>query len=158
MTRSSSNAIARTFTSRTHHPRPFDRTSRFAVAAAAFVFAACAHASSLESSALAACTEAAAHDGHATHLDVVRVVQHAGRGSYEYWINADAAPARKAYCRTRSGEVTEFRGFDGRWGSPSAARPTPAVQTVSATESAAELCRSVDFTPPSNTGASLRND
>jgi hypothetical protein len=137
---------------------PIVVTSRVVLACVALTFATFASASSLETTALNACTEAAAEDGHATRLDVVRVVQHAGRGSYEYWINADTAPARKSYCRTRAGEVTSFRGFDGRWGSPNAARPMPVAQTVSATEPAAELCRSVDFTPPSNTGASLRND
>jgi hypothetical protein len=112
----------------------------------------------MESTALAACTAAAAQDSHATHLDVIRVVQHAGRGSYEYWINTNAGPVRKSYCRTRSGEVTDFRGFDGRWGSTNAPRPAPIAQAVSSTQLTGELCRSVDFTPPSNTGANLRND
>src|SRR5262249_20781472 len=45
-------------------------------AAAAFAYAGHASAASLESTALAACTEAAAADSHATRLDIVRLVAH----------------------------------------------------------------------------------
>ena len=135
------------------------RTVHCALAAAALALAGHASASSIESTALAACTEAAAADGHATHLDVVRLVTH-GRGNYEYWINADVTPARKSYCRTHAGEVSEFRGFGGRWISSTPSRPAPVAQAVSAISvgSAGAVCRSVDFTPPSNTGANPRND
>lgn len=96
--------------------------------------AAAANAESLESSALKACAAAAAEESQATHLTVVRYVAHAGHGSYEYWFNAAVDPAKKSYCRTREGEVTQFVSFDGRWTSAYALRPRPAAQAVSLVE------------------------
>jgi hypothetical protein len=93
-----------------------------------------ANAQSLESSALKACAAAAAEESRTTHLSVVRYVAHAGRGSYEYWFNAAVDPAKKSYCRTRQGEVTQFVSFDGRWTSAYALRPHPAAQAVSLAE------------------------
>ncbi len=90
-----------------------------------------AGAEPLESSALKACAAAAAEESHATHLSVVRYVAGAGRGSYEYWFNAAVEPAKKSYCRTRQGEVTQFVSFDGRWTSAYALRPHPVAQPVS---------------------------
>jgi hypothetical protein len=92
------------------------------------------NAQSLESSALKACAAAAAEESQATHLSVVRYVAHAGRGSYEYWFNAAVDPAKKSYCRTREGEVTQFVSFDGRWTSAYALRPHAAAQAVSLAE------------------------
>ena len=90
-----------------------------------------ANAQSLESSALKACAAAAAEESQATHLSVVRYVAHAGRGSYEYWFNAAVDPAKKSYCRTRQGEVTQFVSLDGRWTSAYALRPHQVAQAVS---------------------------
>jgi hypothetical protein len=93
-----------------------------------------ASAESPESSALKACAAAAAAESRATHLSIVRYVAHAGRGSYEYWFNAAVDPAKKSYCRTREGEVTQFVSFDGRWTSAYALRPHAAAQAVSLAE------------------------
>jgi hypothetical protein len=90
-----------------------------------------ASAEPLESRALKACTAAAATESRATHLSVVRYVASAGRGSYEYWFNAAVEPAKKSYCRTRHGEITQFVSSDGRWTSPYALRPHPSAQAVS---------------------------
>jgi hypothetical protein len=84
--------------------------------------------------ALKACAAAAAAERRATHLSIVRYVAHAGRGSYEYWFNAAMDPAKKSYCRTREGEVTQFVSFDGRWTSSYALRPHAAAQAVSLAE------------------------
>jgi hypothetical protein len=48
--------------------------------------------------------------------------------------NAAVDPAKKGYCRTREGEVTQFVSFDGRWTSAYALRPRPAAQAVSLVE------------------------
>jgi hypothetical protein len=123
-----------------------------------FALEASASAASLDP-ALRACVGAAVETSHASHLDVVRVVEHAGRGSYEYWIDADGASAQKAYCRTQRDAVTEFQSFDGRWGSAHAPRPQPAAQTVASSVAATSAAScNAGFTPPSNTGASARND
>jgi hypothetical protein len=98
---------------------------------AASAVAQAAHARSLESSALEACAAVAAEETQATRLNVVRYVANAGRGSYEYWFNAAVDPAKKSYCRTRRGEVTQFASFDGRWTSAYALRPHQAAQAVS---------------------------
>jgi hypothetical protein len=98
---------------------------------ATYALAAAAIAESLQSSALKACAAAPAEESQATHLSVVRYVANAGRGSYEYRFNAAVDPAKKSYCRTRQGEVTQFVGFDGRWTSAYALRPHPVAQAVS---------------------------
>jgi hypothetical protein len=97
--------------------------------AAALVLSGAATAETIETQALNACARAASDASHASHLDVVRFVDHDWRGSYEYWINADVTPAKKSYCRTRQGEVSQILSFDGHWGT-SPARPR-ATQTAS---------------------------
>ncbi len=89
-----------------------------------------AQAGAFESNALKACAEATAQDSGASRLNVVRYVEHAGRGSYEYWFNADVDPATRSYCRTRHGEVVQFVSFDGRWTSAYALRPRPQAVTL----------------------------
>lgn len=103
------------------------RSASFVAALALSGFAA---AATLETEALNACARAAADASHASHLDVVRFVDHAGRGSYEYWINADVTPAKRSYCRTRQGEVSQILNFDGHWTGNIPARPHP-TQTAS---------------------------
>ncbi len=100
---------------------------RGASVAAAFLISAAAAAATLEGEALDACARAAAEANNASHLDVVRLVDHAGRGSYEYWINADVTPAKRSYCRTRQGEVSQILNFDGHW-TRQRARPHPALR------------------------------
>jgi hypothetical protein len=105
-------------------------TIRNAGFAAVLAFSGAASAATLETEALNACAQAVAGASHASHLDVVRFVDHAGRGSYEYWINADVTPAKKSYCRTHQGEVSQILNFDGHWSEATPARPRVA-QTAS---------------------------
>ncbi len=106
---------------------------RSASLAGAFLISGAAAAATLEGEALDACARAAAEANNASHLDVVRLVDHAGRGSYEYWINADVTPAKRSYCRTRQGEVSQILNFDGHWSGNSPRRPR-ATQTASSSE------------------------
>ena len=106
---------------------------RSASLAAAVLISGVAAAASLEGEALDACARAAAEANNASHLDVVRLVDHAGRGSYEYWINADVTPAKRSYCRTRQGEVSQILNFDGHWSGNAPRRPH-ATQTASSSE------------------------
>lgn len=103
---------------------------RSAALAAALLLSGMAAAETIGDEALNACAQAAAGANHASHLDVVRFVDHAGRGSYEYWINADVTPAKRSYCRTRQGEVSQILNFDGHWTGTHPARPR-ATQTAS---------------------------
>lgn len=80
---------------------------------------------------LSACVRAAAGDAHTSRLEVVRYVEHAGRGSYEYWFNASSDPLQSSYCRTLRGDVSEFRSFDGHWAAGTPARPTTVARTAS---------------------------
>lgn len=100
---------------------------------AACLISGAAAAATLEGEALDACARAAAEANNASHLDVVRFVDHAGRGSYEYWINADVTPAKRSYCRTRQGEVAQILNFDGHWSGNTPRRPH-ATQTASSNE------------------------
>ncbi len=104
----------------------------------ALVFSGVATAGTLETKSLNACAQAVAGASHASHLDVVRFVDHAGRGSYEYWINADVSPAKKSYCRTHQGEVSQILNFDGHWNEANPARPRVG-QTASLSSPSAEL-------------------
>ena len=106
---------------------------RSAGLAAALLLSGVAAAETIESEALNACAQAVAGASRASHLDVVRFVDHAGRGSYEYWINADVTPAKRSYCRTRQGEVSQLLSFDGHWTGTHPARPST-TQTASSSE------------------------
>ena len=106
---------------------------RSASLAAALAVSGIANAATLEAEALNACARATADASHASHLDVVRFVDHAGRGSYEYWINADVTPAKRSYCRTQQGEVSQILNFDGHWSGNTPHRPH-ATQTASSSE------------------------
>lgn len=125
-----------------------------------FALADHAGATTLDPASLDGCAEMAAGASHASRLDVVRRVDH-GRGNYEYWINADVKPAQKSYCRTHDGSVADFHSSNGSWLPGYALRPSPVARTVTFVEpreTPAASCAPGDFTPPSNTGASLRND
>lgn len=98
--------------------------------AAALVCSGVASGGTLETEAIHACARAVAGASHASHVDVVRFVDHAGPGNYEYWINADVSPAKKSYCRTHRGEVSQILNFDGHWSGTNPARPR-APQTAS---------------------------
>jgi len=103
------------------------RTASFA---AALVLSGTTAAETNEAEAINACAQAVAEASHASRLDVVRFVDHAGRGSYEYWINSHVTPAKRSYCRTRRGEVSQILSFDGHWTGTHPARPR-AAQTAS---------------------------
>ena len=79
---------------------------------------------------LSACARAAAGEAHVSRVEVVRYVEHVGRGSYEYWFNASSHPLKSSYCRTRRDGISEFRSFDGHWAAGTPARPTTVVQTA----------------------------
>jgi hypothetical protein len=102
---------------------------------------------------LKACAAAASKESHASRLDVVRYVEHVGRGNYEYWINATEPMKTKSYCRTQQDGIAAFRSFDGNWASSKPGRPQDVDQIVS---SCAQLCRT-DNIAPTNVGANLNN-
>ncbi len=111
---------------------------RAASLATALAFSGVAAAGTLETEAIDACAHAVAGASHASHLEVVRFVDHAGPGNFEYWINADVSPAKKSYCRTHRGEVSQILNFDGHWSGTNPARPR-APQTASSSVPAAAL-------------------
>ena len=90
---------------------------------------------------LKACARAASQDNHAAHLNVVRYVEHVGRGNYEYWINASEPVQAKTYCRTERNQIAQFQRFDGQWTGTHPARPQEVEQIASSSASCAELCR-----------------
>jgi hypothetical protein len=109
---------------------------RNASLAAALVLSGVASAATFETRAIDACALAVAGASHASHLDVVRFVDNAGFGNNEYWINADVSPAKKSYCRTRRGEVSQIITFDGHWSGTSPRRPDVAQAASSSAPSA----------------------
>lgn len=130
---------------------------RSAGLAVSLIFSGIASAEVLEAESLNACVQAVAGANQATHLDVVRLIKRAGRGSFEYWMNADVNPAKKSYCRTELGEVSRIVHLDGQW--RGAKPPRPAIaQTVSSSQLSTALCQTVDLKSPSNIGRNLRND
>jgi hypothetical protein len=111
----------------------------------------------LETESLNACVHAVAGANQANHLDVVHMNRRAGRGSFEYWINADVNPSKKSYCRTQRGKVSQAVHLDGQWRSAKPRRPTTAEAQTSG-QVFNPRCQTQDLNSPSNIGRSLRND
>jgi len=76
------------------------------------------------SAAFDACVSAVAQASGANELALVRNAEAPGRGNEEFWFNAVTDAPTKSYCRTRLGNVTELRQFDGAWSRGSALRPS----------------------------------
>jgi hypothetical protein len=97
---------------------------------------------------LEACAHATAKDSGPAHIDVVRYVEHAGRGNYEYWLNAVAPMKERTYCRTQHDAIAEFRSFDGNWIGTRPARPHGDAQVASSTATCSQSCRADQVVPP----------
>ena len=108
---------------------------RSAGLAATLLLSGMASADVPESESLTACVQAVAEANQADHLDVVRLIKRPGRGSFEYWMNADVSPAKKSYCRTQGGVISQIVHLDGQWRGASPARPV-----IQQTSGVATLC------------------
>ena len=125
--------------------------------AATLLFSGVVSAEVMETESLSACVHAIAGANQANHLDVVHMTRRAGRGSFEYWMNADVNPSKKSYCRTHRGKVSQIIHLDGQWRSAKPHRPKMA-EAQTAGQLPTPLCQTQDLNSPSNIGRSLRND
>jgi hypothetical protein len=106
---------------------------------------------------LKACASAASQESHVAQLEVVRYVEHTGRGNYEYWINAAEPVQAKTYCRTQRGQVAQFQSFDGQWARTRPARPQHVAQIASFATAGDRMSRT-ECVPPSSARVSLTSN